>query len=293
MATLDGVTVADFTRQLPGPYASRELLRRGARVVKIEPPEGDPTPPAWYRALNDGKETLTWDARREPPPPVVTEADVVLEGFRPGVFERLGVRVADDAVLCSLTGYGTRGPRAGDAGHDLNYLGYAGVLHDTAPALPPVQVADLAAGAQAAVIEILAALLERTRTGRGARIVVSMTHNAHELAAHRLTGEPVPRLLTGGAACYRIYETADGRHLTVAALEPKFWGNLCGLLGREDLHGRAFEPELPELAALFRTRPLADWRTLLEGKDTCVGPVLTLEEAAAELGGANVSPTAG
>jgi alpha-methylacyl-CoA racemase len=169
------------------------------------------------------------------------------------------------------------------AGHDLNYLGYAGVLHDTAPAVPPVQVADLAAGAQAAVIEILAALLERTRSGRGARIVVSMTHNAHELAAHRLTGEPVPRLLTGGAACYRVYETADGRHLTVAALEPKFWRNLCRLLERDELADRAFEPELPELAALFRTRTLADWRARLEGEDTCVGPVLTLAEAAAEL----------
>jgi crotonobetainyl-CoA:carnitine CoA-transferase CaiB-like acyl-CoA transferase len=93
----------------------------------------------------------------------------------------------------------------------------------------------------------------------------------------------VPRLLTGGAACYRIYETADARYLTVAALEPKFWENLCALLGRDDLADRAFEPELPELAELFRTRTLAEWRALLEGRDTCVGPVLTLAEAAAEL----------
>jgi alpha-methylacyl-CoA racemase len=283
MRPLDGVTVADFTRQLPGPYASRELLRKGARVVKIEAPDGDSTPPEWYQALNDGKEVLTWDAACDPPPPVVAEADVVLEGFRPGVFERLAVDLPPAAILCSITGFGTHGPRAADAGHDLNYLGYAGVLHDTAPALPPVQVADLAAGAQAAVIEILAALLARERTGAGARIVVSMTHNAHALAAHRLAGDPLPRLLTGGVACYRIYETADGRHLTVAALEPRFWHNLCDLVGRPDLHDRAFEPELPELAELFRARSLADWRALLEGKDTCVGPVLTLEEAAAEL----------
>src|SRR5690242_16638195 len=134
-------------------------------------------------------------------------------------------------------------------------------------------------GAQAAVIEILAALLERERTGRGARIVVSMTHEAHALAAHRLAGEPLPRLLTGGAACYRIYETADGRHLTVAALEPRFWRNLCELLERPDLADRAFEPDLPELRELFLSRPLGDWRALLEGKDTCVGPVLTLAEA--------------
>jgi alpha-methylacyl-CoA racemase len=283
MPPLSGVTVVDFTRQLPGPFASRELLRLGARVVKVEPPEGDLTPDGWYRALNDGKEVLRWDAKSEPPPAVAAQADVVLEGFRPGVFERLGVELAPDAILCSITGFGREGARAGDAGHDLNYLGYAGVLADTAPELPPVQIADLAGGAQAAVIEVLAALVARERTGQGARLVVSMTHGAHRLVAHRLAGEPVPRLLTGGVACYRMYETADGRHLTVAALEPKFWRNLCNLLDRPDLADRAFEPELPDLAALFRTRTLADWRTLLEGKDTCVGPVLTLEEAAAEL----------
>ena len=283
MAALDGVTVVDFSRQLPGPFASRELLRLGARVVKVEPPEGDLTPAGWYQALNEEKEVLRWDARRDPPPEALRAADVVLEGFRPGVFERLGLNVPATAILCSITGYGATGPRSADAGHDLNYLGYAGVLHDTAPALPPVQVADLAAGAQAAVIEILAALLERATTGRGSRIVVSMTHNAHRLAAHRLAGDPVPRLLTGGVACYRVYETADRRHLTVAALEPRFWRNLCALLGRDDLVDRAFDPELPELEAVFRSRTLAEWRSELEGKDTCVGPVLTLSEAAAEL----------
>jgi alpha-methylacyl-CoA racemase len=283
VASLSGTTVVDFTRQLPGPFASRELLRLGARVVKVEPPEGDSLPGEWYRALNEGKEIVSWDARAEPAPVVLSEADVVLEGFRPGVWERLGAQLPPRAVLCSITGYGALGARAQDAGHDLNYLGYAGVLADTAPAVPPVQVADLAAGAQGAVIEILAALLERERTGGGARIVVSMTHNAHRFVAHRLAGDPLPRLLTGGVACYRIYETADGRHLTVAALEPRFWRNLCALLDRPDLVDRAFEPELPELSALIRERPLQEWRTLLEGKDTCVGPVLTIAEAAAEL----------
>src|SRR5205823_12333143 len=137
---------------------------------------------------------------------------VVLEGFRPGVFERLGVPLAETAILCSITGFGATGARANDAGHDLNYLGYAGVLHDTAPAVPPVQIADLAGGAQAAVIEILAALYQRVHTGKGRRIVVSMTANAHRLVAHRVAGDPVPRLLTGGVACYRVYETSDGRH---------------------------------------------------------------------------------
>ena len=283
MEPLADVTVADLTRQLPGPFASRELLRLGARVVKIEPPGGDPTPEPWYGELNRGKEILAWDARGEPPPAVLEQADVVLEGFRPGVFERLGVDLPETTVLCSITGFGDAGPRAAEAGHDLNYLAYAGVLADTAPALPPVQIADLAGGALAAVAEILAALLERTRTGRGAHVVVSMTHNAHRLVAHRAGDDPVPRLLTGGVACYRLYETADGRYLSVAALEPKFWQNLCALLERPDLLDRAYEPELPELAALFRTRTLNEWRGLLEGRDTCVAPVLTVEEASAEL----------
>ncbi len=286
MQPLAGLLVADLTRYLPGPFASRELHRLGARVVKIEPPDGDPvatSSPGVYRALNEGKEILVWDARAEPPPAALTEADVVLEGFRPGVFERLGVSLPGSAILCSITGYGERGSLAGRAGHDLNYLGYAGALADTAPGLPPVQIADLGAGAQGAVIEVLAALIERDRTGRGARIVVSMTHNAHRFVAHRLAGEPVPRLLTGGVACYRIYETADGRHVTVAALEPKFWENLCSLLERPDLVERQFDAELPELETLFRSRTLSEWRALLEPADTCVGPVLTLAEAAAEL----------
>ena len=147
-----------------------------------------------------------------------------------------------------------------------------------------MQIADLAAGDQNAVIEVLAALLERERTGQGARIVISMTHGAHRFVSHRLPGDPLPRLLTGGVACYRIYETADARFVTVAALEPKFWKRLCELLERPDLAGRAFKPELPELEELFRSRPLAEWLALLEGKETCVGPVLSLSEAARELG---------
>jgi alpha-methylacyl-CoA racemase len=290
MQPLEGVTVADLTLYLPGSFATRELQRLGARVVKIEPPAGDPlaaTAPAWYGALNGDKEILSWDARSEPPPAALTEADVVLEGFRPGVWERmwerLGVKLADSTILCSITGFGADGPLAGRAGHDLNYLGYAGALADTAPEIPPVQIADLAAGAQGAAIEVLAALLERQRTGRGARIVVSMTHGTYRLIAHRLGGDPAPRLLTGGAACYRIYETADARYLTVAALEPRFWQRLCELIGMPELADRAFEPELPELAGLFRSRPLADWLALLEHEDTCVGPVLSLEEAAMKL----------
>jgi crotonobetainyl-CoA:carnitine CoA-transferase CaiB-like acyl-CoA transferase len=274
VAALTGITVADLTRNLPGPFASRELLRLGARVVKIESRGGDPmrtAAPGWYAALNEGKEIVDWDARNE----VLAEARVVLEGFRPGVFEELDVQTSPDAIVCSITGFGAHSRQAG---HDLNYLGYAGVLADTAPAMPPVQIADLAAGGQTAVIEILAALIE----GGPKHIVVSMTDASHRFVAHRLGGDPSPRLLTGGAACYRIYETADGRHLTVAALEPKFWRRLCELIERPELEDKAFEPELPELDALFRTKPLRAWLDLLEGEETCVGPVLSLLEAGSE-----------
>ena len=149
-----------------------------------------------------------------------------------------------------------------------------------------MQVADLAGGALYAVVEILAALLERERTGRGRHITVSMTHNAHRLAAHRLQGER-ERILTGGLACYRIYATADRRHLTVAALETKFWRRLCELIGRDELierHNDEDQEELAaELAAVFSTRPLNAWLELFEGEDVMAGPVATLAEASAWL----------
>jgi alpha-methylacyl-CoA racemase len=298
MQALRGHLVADLSRYLPGAYATRELQRLGARIVRLEPPGGDPmrdTAPAWHDALNAGKESIVCDLKADPAigRALCARADVVVESFRPGVAARLGVGpddVPEHVVYCSLTGFGHDARHVGRAGHDLNYLGWAGVLHDTAPALPPVQVADLAAGALTAVARILAALLERERTGRGPRLVVSMTHGSHELAAHRLGGEPTPRLLTGGLACYRIYATADGRHVTVAALEPKFFRRLCELLGRPDLADLQYASEAQgmlaaELAALFRTRALAAWLDLLDGEDVCVGPVATLTEGAEEFGG--------
>jgi crotonobetainyl-CoA:carnitine CoA-transferase CaiB-like acyl-CoA transferase len=241
--------------------------------------------------MNAGKESIEIDLKAEPERgrELCSKADVLLESFRPGVVERLGVapgNLPKTVVYCSFTGFGADDLRAG---HDLNYQGWAGLLADTAPALPPVQIADLAAGALGAVARILAALLERERTGRGAHLVISLTHGAHELAAHRLKGEPFPRLLTGGLACYRIYSTADGRYLTVAALEPSFFRRLCELLGRPELAERQWETEqeplADELAELLAAKPLATWLELFEGEDVAVGPVLTLEEAAAQLGG--------
>jgi crotonobetainyl-CoA:carnitine CoA-transferase CaiB-like acyl-CoA transferase len=146
-------------------------------------------------------------------------------------------------------------------------------------------VADLAAGALGALVEILAALLERARTGKGRRIVISMTHGSHRLAAHRLGGDPVPKVLTGGPPCFRVYGTADGRFLTVGALEPKFWLRLCELIERLDLVERHYDPAAAdELSAVFATRSLAEWLELFDDQDVCVGPVATLEEAAAEFG---------
>jgi alpha-methylacyl-CoA racemase len=294
---LDGRLVVDLTRYLPGPFASRELLELGARVVRVEPPGGDPlrvTAPAWYDALNRGKETVTCDLKKEPVTAraLCAGADVVIEGFRPGVAARLGIGPADvpeTVVYCSITGFGLGGRHEQRAGHDLNYQGWAGVLVDTAPSLPAVQLADLAAGSLAAVNRILAALLERAKTGRGAHVVVSMTHGSHRFAAHRLGGEPVPQLLTGGLACYAIYPTADERYLTIAALEPKFFLRLCELLGLDALADRQYDPsaqvELVEaLRARISEKPLADWLELFDGEDVCVGPVATLEEAAAEFG---------
>ena len=285
--------MVDFTWYLPGPFASRELLRLGARVVRVEPPEGDPmrsTSPAWHEAVNAGKESVICDLKDEAglalANALCARADVVLDGFRPGVLDRLGVTVPGTVIVCSVTGFGVGNRHEQRAGHDLNYLGWAGVLADTAPAPPPTQIADLAAGGLAAALEVVAALLERTRSGRGARLVVSMTHGSHRLVAHRL-GLP-ERMLTGGLACYRMYATADGRWLTVGALEPKFWQRLCEVVGRPELGERQFDPDqeavATELAATIAARPLAEWLGLMDGEDVSSGPVRTIEEAAVEFG---------
>ena len=302
MQPLAGALVVDLTRYLPGAYASRELLHLGARVVHVEARDGDPlraTAPSWHARLRGGVESVVCDLKQEPDLArgLCARADVVLEGFRPGVAERLGVGpddVPESVVYCSITGFGADSPYAGRAGHDLNYLGFAGALADTTPALPPVQVADLAAGGLGAVTQVLAALLERERTGRGARLAISMTHRAHNLVAHRVDEAPLPRLLTGALACYRVYATADGRHLTVAALERRFFGRLCELLGRPELAERQHEAEQEELAAelasLFATRRLAEWLELFEHEDVCVGPVATLAEGAAAFGRNETAP---
>jgi alpha-methylacyl-CoA racemase len=278
---LVGTLVVDLTRYLPGPFASRELRRLGARVVRLEPPDGDPlrdVEPEWDRVLNAGKESVVWDRAREPQlgPRLCARADVVLDGFRPGVAARLGVGPDDvpgHVVYCALTGFGDGDNRVG---HDVNYLGWAGALEPVAPAMPPLPIADLAAGGLTAVTRVLAGLLERQRTGRGSRIVVSMTHESHALA--RYSGP-----LTGSLACYRIYRCADGRFLTVGALEGKFWRRLCELIGREDLVEHQSDAHA-ELESVFARRPLDEWLTLFGDDDVAVGPVATFAEASERFG---------
>src|SRR5256714_14876298 len=271
---LAGMLGIDLPRYLPGAFAWSELLRLGARVVRVEQPGGEPmreTAPGWHDALNAGKESVVCDLKADASlaRALLARADVALESFRPGVAARLRVG-PDDAgertVYCSLTGFGVGGRHEQRAGHDLNYLGWAGVLAATAPSLPPVQAADLAAGALGAVTEVLAALVARSRTGEGARIVISMTHGSHKLL-------PRAPVLTDGFACYAVYACADDRWLTVGALEPKFFTRMCELVGRPELAERQYDAEQADvkaaLAAVFSARPLEHWLALFAREDVC------------------------
>jgi crotonobetainyl-CoA:carnitine CoA-transferase CaiB-like acyl-CoA transferase len=292
---LGGILVVELAWYLPIAFAGSELARLGARVVRIEAPEGDQlrqTAPAWDRVLRSGKESVACDLKTDAgfAQGLCARADVVLEGLRPGVAARLGVGPDDlpaSVVHCSITGFGHEGGHVLRAGHDLNYLGWAGALEDV-PSCPPLPIADLAAGGLGAVTEVLAALVRRARTGEGARLRVSMTHRSHAFVAHRLGGDPGDRLLTGGLACYRVYATADGRHLTLAALEPKFFARVCALLARPELaekqYGEDQKALAGELATAFGARTLAAWLALFDGEDVCVGPVATRAEAAAAFG---------
>lgn len=294
------------------------LRRMGAEVIKIEPPGGGDwvrfmTPKvgdvsAMFEALNAGKQGLVLDLKNPAGAGVLkrlaASADVLVEGFRPGVMERLGVgwrelRQANPAlVYCAISGYGADGPDSQRAGHDLNYLALAGVLGQAAPkqgpASPlPVQLADVAGGSMNAAIGILAALFDAQRTGHGRFVDVSMTEGALQLLLPALgdhfAGATPARgdgLLTGGAACYRVYATADGGELSVGALEPQFWAAFCAAIERPDLVAKQFaamqpNPEIEaELAALIAGRTLAQWRAVFAEIDACTEPVLTLEEVA-------------
>lgn len=316
---LDGVTVLDLSRLLPGPYATQILADMGADVIKIEDPsvgdqaryvdpftdEGDS---ALFSSVNQGKKSVALDLKkdsgREAFLRLARDSDVVFEQFRPGVADRLGVAYDDvrdrnpDVVYCSLSGYGQSGPLRDRVGHDLNYVGIAGLLYmnrrdpDDTPAVPGVPVADMAGGAFSA-LSILGALLERELGGGGEYIDVSMTEAAlsmgqaitHHAFADR-DPEPGGTPLNGGFPWYDVYETRDGGHVSLAALEPKFWREFCNAVDREDLHDlhmTADEEELKELRGeledLFKEKTREEWEDELGDRDVMFGPVKSPREA--------------
>lgn len=313
---LTGLRVLDLAPLLPGAFATMWLGDLGADVIKIEPPEANFTRllgdlenglGPYFAPVQRNKRSvvldLKTDAGQEALHRLAGTADILVEGFRPGVAARLGADYATLSALnprliyCSITGFGQDGPYRDAAGHDLTYLGLAGLLAanrcDDGPPHPlPVQVADLGGGTMPALTAILAALYHRERTGQGQYIDVAMLDGALAWLYYLLPLSRRPDLeeaglgmLTGAALCYNVYETADGRFLAVAALEPPFWAAVCDALGRPDLLDYALNPEpgargrLAEVRALFRSRPLAEWLQRLDPVRTACGPVITPVEA--------------
>jgi crotonobetainyl-CoA:carnitine CoA-transferase CaiB-like acyl-CoA transferase len=319
---LKGVNVLDLTRLLPGGYATQALADLGADVLKIEEPgQGDyarVTPPFARRvgqaflAVNRNKRSaalnLKHPAGREALLRLVESADVLVESFRPGVMARLGLswetlRARNPRlIVCAITGYGQDGPYSQRPGHDINYIGYAGLLaHLTRagqpPTMPGAQFADIGGGGLMAVVGILAALVGRVTTGEGRYIDVSMLDGALGLlpllASNALAGvaEPQPDefYLSGALPGYNVYETADGRNVTLGALEPKFWAEFCRRIGRDDLIEKHIPTTAEEraatmaaLATLFKTKTRDEWVAELGDADVCLGPVNSLEEALAD-----------
>jgi crotonobetainyl-CoA:carnitine CoA-transferase CaiB-like acyl-CoA transferase len=307
---LAGIRVLDFTRLLPGAFASLMLVELGAEVIKVEAPgRGDPMrtlPPlingrgVYHLLLDRGKKSVVLDLHQPDAAPVVARllasADVVMESFRPRTARRLGLS-ADQVrsrhprlVHCSITGYGQTGPYAERPGHDLNYVAISGLLAADRPdptELPRMFMADVGGGAMTATIAILAALVGRGRTGEGATLDVSM----HEASLYWVMLPAARELVDGGEAaigelptfgrhaCYNVYRTRDGELVALGALEPKFWSAFCEAVGRPDLTARHSTPEadqaalMEDLRGLFQTRTRAEWLTLLEQADLCLTPV--------------------
>ena len=314
-APLAGIRVVDFTRLLPGAFATLMLAELGAEVIKIEDPDGgDPMrrlPPLlngrgiydWL--LNRGKKSVALDLRRPESARfverLVASADVVVESFRPRTARRLGVSaeqlraVHPQLIHCAITGYGQSGPYADRPGHDLNYVSLSGLLAADRPngELPRMFIADVGGGAMTAVIAILGALVGRERQGVGASLDVSM-HDACLYwvmlpAARDLVpdGEhAVGEIPTFGKhASYNVYRTSDDRWIALGALEEKFWVAFCAAIGRPDLAARHATGEadqaalIADMRALFATRTRDEWLSILPGQDTCVTPVNTPTEA--------------
>ena len=300
---LAGLRLLDLSRQLPGPFCSTLLGDLGMHVLTIASPSDPFGIGIPFLARNKRSMTLNLKsaAGREIFLRLIADADVVLEGFRPGVMQRLGLDYAvlnarnPRLIYCAITGYGQDGPYRDRVGHDVNYLGYAGVLNfigpaEGAPVIPGVQIADIGAGSSMAALGILAAIVARQQTGRGQLVDIAMLDgavmwNAYHLLLHQLGQSPQrgTAQLTGRYPCYAVYETRDHRYVTVGAYEPHFWATLCRHFGREDFIDRQWDESartdmLAFFQAAFRQRTLAEWLAELGEKEICFGPVNEIED---------------
>jgi crotonobetainyl-CoA:carnitine CoA-transferase CaiB-like acyl-CoA transferase len=303
--SLSGITVIDLSRLLPGPYCSMILADHGARVIAVEDKrflaDG-----LFFNLINRNKEhmslNLKTDQGREIFSRLLEKADVLMEGFRPGVVDRLGVdyktvsRVNPKIIYCAITGYGQNGPFRDRVGHDVNYLSYAGVLDligekDRPPSIPGVQIADIAGGGMNAAIGILLALFARQQTGKGQYIDVSMTDGMvgflpAALFFRQLTGQEPRRadgLLSHRYACYNTYETAEGRYLSIGAVENRFWMQLCDTLevpeyGPLQYDDQRREEILQYMRATFKQKTLDEWDAILADLDICWGKIQSTRE---------------
>jgi len=315
---LAGLKVLDLTRLLPGPLCTLHLADMGAEVIKVEDTgAGDYSRSLgalktemspFFHLANRNKKSIALDLRnddgREVFLKLAADADIVVESFRPGVVDKLGVgyeavkAINPRIVYCAISGYGQDGPWKDKAGHDLNYLSVAGIAEqiggrDGGPVQANFQIADLAGGTLSAAMGILAAVVDATRTGQGRFVDVSMTdcsfaHGIIQLASLNTFGNTMPRgrdMLTGGLPCYGIYETADGGHMGVGSLEKKFWDMVCDTLDRPDLkekhtvYGEEADQVRDEVAAIFKSKTRDEWAAIFKDVDCCVTPILTMKEA--------------
>ena len=302
---LQGLKVIDMTRMLPGPFGTMMLADLGADVTVVEHPSGPALGPRrknFYIDRNKRSLALNLKDQRalEILYKLVKDADVFVEGFRPGVTERLGIdyksltKVNQCIIYCAMSGYGQDGPYKLRAGHDINYVATAGLLHlngrkDSGPVIFATQLADIAGGGMIAAYSILAALYYRARTGKGQYIDVSMTDGA--LALNPLAfleysnsgkpPEPQGYRNLGATPCYNVYRTKDGQYVSLGALEPKFWSNLCRLIGREDLlekQNNTDDTTIEDVRQVFADKTRAEWDQLLNHEEVCYAPILDLAE---------------
>ncbi len=307
----EGIKVLDLTRLLPGPYCTMFLADLGAEVIKIEEPrQGDyvrVASPYLHEIVNRNKKSICLNLKsvegREVFKQLAQGADVIIESFRPGVVEKLEVdyktikKVKENIIYCSISGYGQSGPYSSIPGHDINYISIGGLLNNNGkvgsePIIPGTQVADLGAGGMMAVIGILSGLVTRQAHGFGQHIDVSMLDGVISwltpIVADLFSENGVPARgkskLTGGLACYQVYQTKDDKYISIGNLEEKFWENFCNKIGRSDLIGRLNDPPEKQseliriLTDIFKTKTRKEWEKQLFSKDICFAPVLGLEE---------------